>query len=79
MLKIKAILIILILLPVYLQPTQDLDKIIEIFSNSPNRDTFTVLMRTENPYMTDSKCRAIYTLLGNDDIGSVKKVLRIRD
>jgi len=68
-----------VLLPVYLQPVQDLDKILEIFKVSPNRDTFTVLLRTNNPFMTDSKCRAVYTLLGNDDIKNVKKVLRIKD
>jgi hypothetical protein len=66
-----------ILLPSYLQPTVDLDNIMEMFSNSPNRETFITLMRIDNPFISLSKCKGIYTLLKNDNIEYVKKILRI--
>jgi len=66
-----------ILLPTYLQPTTDLEGILELYSISPNRETFITLMRTENPFIGYDKCKSIYTLLKNDKIEYVKKILRI--
>ena len=66
-----------ILLPQYLQPSADLDAILELFSMSTNREVFITLMRTDNPYMGYDKCKSIYTLLKDDNIELVKKILRI--
>lgn len=68
-----------ILLPQYLQPTTDLEGILELFEVSPNRETFITLMKAENPYMGYDKSKSIYTLLKNEQIEYVKKILRIFD
>lgn len=68
-----------VLLPQYLQPTLNIDEVLETFSLSDNRDTFSTLLKTYNPYMTDSKCRAIYTLLKSDRLDKVKEILRINN
>lgn len=66
-----------ILLPEYLQPTISMDDLISIFNDSENRDTFVILLRNYNPYISYDKCRALYSLLKSNKITRVKDLLRI--
>lgn len=69
-----------IMLPMYLNPVNanNLDDIIKVFNESPNKETFMSLVRTTNPYLSYDKTKAIYTLLKTDKLEDVKTILRIK-
>lgn len=68
-----------ILLPYYMSPTIDFDNLIECFKDSPNRETFMILIKLKNPFIGYDKSKALYSLLKADKIDLVKEVLRIKD
>jgi hypothetical protein len=68
-----------VLLPTYLAPITDIKEILKIYDRSGgNRESFLSIIRTENPYITYDKARAIFSLLGNNKVDEVKKIMRLK-
>jgi hypothetical protein len=66
------------IMPMHMNPELTLSKVIEIFNDCSNANTFKVLMKQENPFMDKDTYGSCYSLLKDGKKNRVKELLKIK-
>jgi hypothetical protein len=66
------------IMPMHMNPELTLDKVIEIFNDCSNANTFKIMMKEENPFMDKDTYGACYTLLKDGKENRVKELLKLK-
>lgn len=65
------------IMPMHLNPETSRDRILSIFNDSSNKNTFYMLMRDDNPFFIRDTCNAGYDLIKNDKIDRAMGLFKV--
>lgn len=66
------------IMPMHLNPEMNFTKVLELLNASPDKNTFYMLMRDENPFFTRDLTNASYNLIKHDENDRAMRLLKMK-